>query len=251
MLCFITALKSKVVSKNWETVSALFENSLRSAYEQIDPDFKIIVVCHEIPHLTLDYDDRIEFITVDFPPPEKLVTELTMQDKWKKLAIGMVRAGELKPDFIMFLDADDLVSNRLSQYVNQHKTANGWMLKHGYTYQFRSNWVDFNDCFHCGSDSIVSSKLINFPQDLSEQSIRNCIVLRWGHTIIGEKLAEQGTPLEPLPFLGAMQVVNYGDNDSSLYTSQQTWYGLRHFLGKVRRTRRLGPRLKHEFSMLS
>jgi len=87
MLCFVMALKSKAVSTNWERVSQLFENSLRSAYHQRDPNFKIIVVCHETPQLTQCYDERVEIINVDFPPPQKLVTELTMQDKWRKLRV--------------------------------------------------------------------------------------------------------------------------------------------------------------------
>ncbi|MCM0594226.2 MAG: glycosyltransferase family A protein [Gloeotrichia echinulata DEX184] len=127
MLCFIIALKSKMVSNNWERVSKIFEASLRSAYQQIDPDFKIIVICHETPQLQGDYDERVEFINVDFPPQSKLVTELTMKDKWHKLQIGMVRAGALNTDFIMVMDADDLVNNKLSQYANSNKSTNGWI----------------------------------------------------------------------------------------------------------------------------
>ena len=80
MLCFIIALKSKKVSNNWETVSKLFETSLRSAYQQIDSDFKIIVVCHEMPQLQYSYNNRVEFINVDFPPPSKIETKLRMKD---------------------------------------------------------------------------------------------------------------------------------------------------------------------------
>lgn len=249
MLCFVIALKSKAVSKNWARVSALFEMCLTSAYNQIDPDFRIVVVCHETPQLSKQFDQRVEIINVDFSPPQQLVTTLTMQDKWRKLAVGMIRAGELNPNFIMIVDADDLVSRRLAQFVNCSKHENGWMLKHGYNYTFGSRWTYLNDKFSCGSDSIVNSRLIKFPKDLNDESINNCIVLRWGHTIIGERLAELGTPLRPLPFKGAMQIVNHGDNDSSLYTSSQSWYGVRHFFGKMRRTRLLTQPIRTEFSI--
>ena len=248
MLCFIMALKSKLVSKDWERVSHLFENTIRSAYNQIDPDFKIIVVCHEIPRLSDQYDERVEVINVDFPPPSQIITELTMQDKWRKLAVGMIRVGELQPDFVMIMDADDLVSNRLSQFVNSNKSSNGWMLKQGYTYSYGSQWIYYNDNFSCGSDAIVNSRLVNFPADYNAASINSCSLLRWGHTIIGEKLAEQGTPLQQLPFLGAIQVVNHGDNDSHL-PSKEEFVSLRYFLGKVRRTRILSQKIKAEFSI--
>jgi hypothetical protein len=250
MLCFVIALKSKVISKDWKRVSTLFENTLGSIFGQTNPDFKVIVVCHETPCISIDVDHRLEVINVDFPPPAQLDTKLTMQDKWHKLSIGMIRAGELKPNFIMFVDADDLVSNQLVDFVDKNKEENGWILRHGYNYTYGSKWIYISDNFSCGSDSIVNSKLIQFPKDLSQESVENCIVLRWGHTIIATKLAELGTSLKPLPFLGAMQTVNHGDNDSSLSAPLgKRWFGMRHFLGKIRRTRPLTQRIRTEFSM--
>jgi len=162
----------------------------------------------------------------------------------------MVRAGELQPDFVMIMDADDLVSNQIVQYANVHKESNGWMLKQGYIYEYGSQWINYTEHFSCGSNSIVSSKLIQFPEDLSEQSINNCIILRWGHTIICEKLAELRTPLSPLPFIGAVYILNHGENDSSLCTSSERyWHGVRYFLAKMRRIRPLTRRVKTDFSM--
>jgi hypothetical protein len=89
---------------------------------------------------------------------------------------------------------------------------------------------------------------VKFPKNLDSQSINDCILLRWGHTIIGEKLAEQGTPLAPLPFLGVAQVVNHGDNDSHAPSSQK-WVSLRYFLGRLRRTRYLNTKIRSEFSL--
>jgi hypothetical protein len=251
MLCFVMALKSKVVSNDWKKVCEVFGNSLRSAYSQIDPDFKVLVVCHEIPTLSDQYDERVEFIQVDFPPPEKLVTQKTMADKWRKLAVGMVRVGKIKPDFVMIMDADDLVSNQLSQYVNAHKSENGWMLRKGYTYRHNRPWIYQNNHFTCGSDAIVNSRLIKFPQNSDPKSIEDCVVLKWGHTIIGEKLKEAGTPLKSLPFRGAIYVCDHGDNDSVLdsQSSQNRWPSPRYLLAKLRQTRLLNRTIKEEFSI--
>ena len=257
MLCFIIALKSKLVSNDWFKVSRLFEASLLSAYNQIDPDIRIIIVCHENPHLEKNYDERVEFINVDFSPPalkglESLErSKACMQDKWKKLRIGMIRAGSLNPNFIMIMDADDLVNHKLSQYTNAHLDSNGWIFKRGYRYQYGSKWVYVDDRFNCGTNAIISSKLISFPTSLASEEISQCVVLSNGHTVIEKKLAEFGTPLEPLPFMGAMYIHGHGDNDSSFHmTSSKSWQSLRFFLGGVRRTRPLNRRIRQEFSML-
>ena len=257
MLCFIIALKSKSVSNDWQKVSRLFEASLHSAYNQIDPDLHILVVCHETPDLEKNYDERVELINVDFSPPALAGLEgldrskACMRDKWKKLSIGMIKAGELNPDFVMIMDADDLVSCKLSQYANAHLNSTGWIFKRGYRYQFNSQWIHIDDNFNCGTNAIVSGNLIRFPESLADEEINQCVVLSNGHTVIEKKLTELGTPLKPLPFMGATYVYGHGDNDSSSYTtSLKNWQGLRFFAGHVRRTRPLSQKIRKEFSIL-
>ena len=73
-----------------------------------------------------------------------------------------------------------------------------------------------------------------------------CIALTHGHTIIVEGLAQQGTPLEELPFRGAMYIRGHADNDSGLWSPWSS-RGLRPLLGGIRRTRYLGRALRAEF----
>ena len=112
MLCFIVPLKSAKTAVDWPRVCELFEGTLRSAYQQTDPDLRVVAVCHERPNLQGSYDERVEFVEVDFPPPSQNQGQSAIADKWAKLHAGMVRAGDLHPDYFMFLDADDRVSNR-------------------------------------------------------------------------------------------------------------------------------------------
>ena len=163
MLCFVMALKSKQVSRDWVKVCKLFEASLQSAYGQTQGDFRIVVVCHETPTVTARYDKRLEFINVDIPPPTRISTSLCMEDKWLKLTYGMIRAGELKPDFVMIMDADDLVSRHLADFTARHRDRNGWMVCIGYRYRLGSRLIRYDNQFRCGTDSIVSSRLIKFP----------------------------------------------------------------------------------------
>jgi hypothetical protein len=258
MFCFTMALRSKAVSKDWKKISQLCEASIRSAYHQINSDIKIIVVCHETPELEETYDDRVEIINVDFPRPNEILAagkndneskyEIQMKDKWKKIAVGVARAGELNPKFMMLMDADDLVSRRLSQFASSHPNSNGWILKKGYRYSYGSPWIYVDDNYNCGTNAIVNSQLIEFPKSTAPEEIKKCVILTSGHTIIEKTLAELGTPLTPLPFLGAIQVVDYGNNASNLLARGGSGT-IRQFLGRLRRTRWLSPKLRQEFSI--
>ena len=64
MLYFVIPLMSRKAANDWEMVSMLFNRTLWSCYNQTDPDFKILIACHEIPVLTKQYDSRVEFIQV-------------------------------------------------------------------------------------------------------------------------------------------------------------------------------------------
>lgn len=249
MLCFVLALKSKTVSQDWQRVSQLFETTLQSAYQQTDADFHIIAVCHEIPPLTAAYDQRVELIQVDFPPPSDPTNrQLTMQDKWNKIAVGLVRAGALNPDFVMIMDADDLVSRHLAAYVNRHKDENGWIFTRGYQYQYGSRWISVDDQFNCGTNAIVNGKLIRFPTSLHTDEIAQCVVLTHGHTAIAQRLAELHTPLQPLPFAGAVYVCAHGDNWTD-FSDRRSWHGIRYLLGGLRRLRPLTRRIRQDFAL--
>lgn len=247
MLCFIMALKSKKTSNNWERVSELCERSLQSVYGQTDPEFRVILVCHETPILREKYDHRLETINVDFPLPSKMEAELAMRDKWQKLAVGMVRVGEHKPDFVMIMDADDLVSNKLVAYSKKNPAVNGWILKAGYRYHYGSSWVDREkEKFNCGTNAIINANLIRFPQDTSPEEVSQCILLTAGHTIIENKMSDMGYPLKVLPFFGAIYICSHGDN----WTQNHSWRGIKAHLGKLRRTRWLSKKIRNEFSLI-
>lgn len=258
MFCFVMALKSRKLSRDWERVCRLCNSSVRSACNQTCPDFRMIVVCHETPTLDDAFDARVEIINVDFPPPE-LDPRRTMQDKWAKLAVGMVRAGEHRPDYVMIMDADDLVSNRLVDYAHAHPGENGWMFHQGYEWKFGDSWIRCATPFvDCGTNAIVGGHLIRFPTDTNAQSIADCVVLRWGHTAIAEQLAKAGTPLKALPFRGAVNVKGHGDNDLTFFNTSRSVSRIRKSLsfirpGKWKTLAQLRPctaALRQEFSIV-
>jgi hypothetical protein len=257
MLCFVMALKSPAASANWSVVERLFEQTLTSVCNQDDPDFRVIVVCNQVPRLSKPAHHSVQFLVKDLPVPDvkakhpHFITE-TMLDKWTKLAHGLVVAGDVRPDFVMLMDADDLVSRRLASFANRNKASNGWIFRQGYYWRYGTRWMEWTEHFNCGTNSIVSSRFINFPKKVSNANMQDCVVLKNGHVTIERAMRERGTPLEPLPFSGAAWVSGHGDNDTTLQgdDSHGKWHGLRFLLGSIRRRRFLSSALKREFGLL-
>src|SRR5262249_15129220 len=134
MLCFVMALKSPAASADWGTVQRVFEQTLTSVCNQDDADFQVIVVCNHKQQMRRPAHRSVHFLVTDLPVPDANASRETMTDKWTKLAHGLVLARELRPDFVMLMDADDLVSCRLAAHANRHQASNGWILKQGYAW---------------------------------------------------------------------------------------------------------------------
>jgi hypothetical protein len=228
MLCFIMALKSPAASANWSAVERVFEQTLTSVCSQTDPDFRVIVVCNQLPRLQRPPHASVRFLLRDLPVPSK---KTTMLDKWTKLAHGLVVAGEFAPDFVMLMDADDLVSNQLSAFANRNRQSNGWIFKRGYYWSYGSRFAKLSNDFNCGTNAIVNSRYIRFPKTVDERSRLDCIILKNGHTTIEAAMRHQGTPLDPLPFPGAVYVAEHGDNDTTLSADTPR---LKRFRSRVR-----------------
>jgi hypothetical protein len=219
LLAFIVALKSKQVSNDWDKVRLLFEATLASAYRQIDPDFRIIVVCHERPELEGRFDSRVEFIQVDFPPPDIGSYVDRNLDKHRKYHVAKQRVLELRPDFVMILDADDLVSRRLTAFVNKRKGENGWVIQKGYRWHEGSKWLRLvsNHNQVCASSHILNFELVTFPAgpgDNSESVFRG--LTGHNHREIDHAMKGRGRPLGRLPFPGAIYLVGHGEGNSDL-----------------------------------
>ncbi len=214
MITFIVPLKSQAASINWATVQQLFHRTLGSLINQKHQDYRVIAIGHDRPNsMHLDRPE-VRWVNVDYPPPGHAESAKTMQDKWRKVLMGLLTVDPAVGGFLMIVDADDLVSNRLAGHVAAYPNCNGWILKSGYSYKENSRFVQINENYNCGTNAIINSKVINLPETEADKG--SCVMLTAGHTIIESEMAAQGTPLEPLPFRGGIYVYAHGDNDSSI-----------------------------------
>lgn len=216
MIYFGIPLRSKAVSKDWEKVSMFFNRTLWSVYNQTDPNFRVIVACHDIPRLNHEYDDRVEFIKVDYPIPND--REEMMYDKGYKVhTIGM-RIRELGGGFTMLVDADDIQSNKIAEYVNAHPDSNGFVAHNGYYYHVGDNFIKKGHKFPNGSSTIVKYSVEDLPSEYYPEAVAsentNPHIIRKRHGDIPKICAEMGRPLKALPFIASIYVRETGDNHS-------------------------------------
>jgi hypothetical protein len=192
-------------------------------------DFRIIVACHEIPTLSTPTDSRLEFLQANYEPPnmvsdlakDKTQEHIRLSDKGAKKDMLVTKLYEYGGGYVMFVDADDLVSRRLVEYVLSDGHQYGYVIKRGYEYNHQSSMVKYEFWFHrlCGSSLILNlskEDLATHQEIASKTSIYTRLMSR-GHYYVNENSKKLRRPLKTLPFFGAMYVINTGENESQIF----------------------------------
>lgn len=220
MLIFIIPIKSKKLSQSWETVSSLFERCVKSICNQTLNNFQVIVVCNEKPEIEFTHP-QITYLERDFPLIINTESKTKELDRTRKIVTGLIYAQTLKPSHIMFVDADDCVSNRLAEFVARNRQSNGWYFKKGYMYQDGSKIMRImRKGFHnyCGTSNIIKYDLFDLPanfheneclkEKLDENEYIKHIFDCYRHRDIIGTLAQKRANIEPLPFPGGVYIIN-------------------------------------------
>lgn len=210
-LVFIVPVKSAKVSGNWDGFTKLFERSVKSICNQTSSRFEVIVSCHEIPNINYK-NEKIHYHQVDFDIPrlegmdQETQTGLKEADKAKKVKAGLIKAREYNPSYVMVVDSDDCISNKIVEFVSKDKTdCLGWYFKKGFFYQEGKpyaflNKSNFNQ--FCGSCIIIKNE---FVEDLF---LREPFLYFDHFTMV----LPNGKALTPFPFPGAVYSMANGEN---------------------------------------
>ena len=243
MLIFIVPLKSKAVAGSWQRVSQLFFRTVASACAQTSPEFRVVVACHEIPEGDFSHP-RLEFVQVSHPSPANAADMRV--DMQRKHLSGLNHSLAYSPTHVMFLDSDDLVSNRLAEYVAAHSSENGWYLRSGYFFCERQPRLHlerrrFDEW--CGSAHIVRPEHLGFMMGSGDRLV-------YDHRQLNRRLREQGTPISPLPFKGAVYAISHGENfndyEHIFWPEHPVWHPLRRIIHH----RAITPRIRQEFGLI-
>lgn len=212
MLVFIIPLRSAQTCDSWERVCKLFERSLRSACSQTSSEFQIFVVCHEIPDIQFSHQ-AVTYIQVDFTSPTKEnISSRGETDRNRKIFTGLTQIRKSHASHVMFLDADDCVSNCLVEFVSNHPNEYGWVISKGYEYQETSNLVKHRKKqfqMRCGSSHIIRYDLVEQLINIHLEDVSSGFLQ---HREIEDIMKSKGTPLVELPFEGAIYITENSEN---------------------------------------
>lgn len=271
MLVFVIPVQHPSSAGNWPLVRSLLPRTIRSACAQREGPFRTVVVVNRgvaMPELPRG----AEIAWVDFEPPdppprrelfpdEESWRDVIRFDKGRRVLAGILHARDtLDVTHVMTVDADDFVSNRLAGHVARHAGANGWYVRTGYVWSGGGSWLyRYPEFFlYCGTSHLVRIDLLRLPDRVETADPE---YVRWmigSHKALARRLVESGTPLDPLPFPGAIYRIGHAGSATNSKGLRRTFFPrwqLRadpvEYVRRLGRLRRLTPEIRAEFGLES
>lgn len=242
------------------SIETTVTNCLNSLGNQTDAQNVVVHLgCHELPCLdgvrwvnrdnTVDSDENTTWMGKPgpwlvihrawFPTPDQMdlptynkisgkilpslphVKRRRRGDKYSKIKLGFASA-LLDPnsEFMMIVDADDLIHRDVTRYALEHKSPGGHTVTSGYSWTVGQSHFRELGSFHriCGSCNAV--RLQQWEKDLYQKTgnidcwDRSTYWLYAGHANFYKKLRQAGRGTSKFPFRAAVYVVGTGSNIS-------------------------------------
>jgi hypothetical protein len=274
-LAFLIPIASPQRAKDWQLACLLFRQTLASVFNSTHENYCVVVAGHEAPDFELPQHPRFKFLSMDHPLPslEDGYWFAAVRDKMIKLAAAWNYAKSTwNPQYVMKLDWDDLISSRLVEWLVSMQNEAGYLIKHGWI--LRSNGrrlIERTEYFDrvCGSCLIIRSELADEAgpfltqvegTTLDESDSRfaasdhyslipgggtGTLLLNDCHQRYAAQFDYLGQPLATVPFNAAVCRIGHGNNAGILSRTLTA----RMFLGRIRRTRLITPKLRKEFML--
>lgn len=213
---FGISLASEKASSDWPRTVQLLGRTLRSVLNQTDGRWRAIVCGHERPDLPELDDPRVMFVVANVDPP-KDAKNFRKDKMWKRRLIGSILR-DLGGGYFCPLDADDLVHKSLVEHVLADDNRRGYNIGTGYAEDFANGrlapvpgvWAAPFDRV-CGTSAVLYFSPDELPLDgqLDPALYFNLFQSHAYWPVVAE---ECGRPLDPVPFPGAVYVVNHSQN---------------------------------------
>ena len=275
-VAFLIPIASPRRVKNWHVACSYFKQTLSSIFNSTHGNYCVVAAGHELPEFQLPQDPRFKFLSLDHPLPslERSYYLAAVQDKLIKLGAAWEYAkSTFNPEYVMKLDWDDLVSSRLVEWLENASREPGYLIKHGWVWRSGSRYlIQRTEYFdrHCGSCLLIRSDVAdttgpflthvegvildekdsqfaaNDHYSLVPGSGTTTLLLNDSHQRYTAQFAYLGYRLATLPFNATVCRLHANNAGADEALGTET---LRMFLGRVRRTRLMLPRLKKEFML--
>src|SRR5690606_4716603 len=133
----------------------------------------------------------------------------------KKITYGCKIAKEDGCDYIMSVDADDLISNQLLNYIeanNNNGKVPGWYIEKGYVVSEGGNWAIRQKKMHLfnGSTHILRSDIINIP-DFNSTEWHDFSLFTAHGWIKGRLKKYFNIEIEPIGFYAVVYIIHHNN----------------------------------------
>ncbi len=177
----------------------------------------------------------------------------TREDRGKKRLAGLQAARGRGFEYVMNVDADDLVSRKLLHWVRAGRGEPGWYITEGWLYRMGSRLIHKQSNFHklCGSSHILRTELLHClcsPEDAD--NLENIPLLLGEHTKTADLMASYGYQITPLPYRAACYRVGHANNASLRKRHVELWMLRKKpslLVRSATKTRFLTRKLRREF----
>jgi hypothetical protein len=217
VLTFIIPLRHPENSPDWTALKRRLAQTIRSIAGQDDDRWRAIIVANEgvdLPALPAKF--AVE--QVRFPPnpmfeqgdnDREVFLDSCRLDKGRRVLAGILQAD--RDGYCMVVDDDDFVSCRLTSFAAGRPGANGWYLQKGYIWRDGGKLIyEYADFWKfCGTSHMVRTALYELPGSFADADPDHIRKIFGSHVFLRDYLQARGTPLEPLPFAGAMYRIGH------------------------------------------
>ncbi|HEY5464311.1 MAG TPA: hypothetical protein VIJ95_13705 [Hanamia sp.] len=263
MIGFIVPVKPKGVSKDWTYDNLLLERTAKSICAQTDQAFRLVIVYNDFPQINFAHPNII-FVHYPFSPVRvndiedldyvlKYYSEEyaeKMMDKGKKIHYGCKIALEAGCKYMMGIDSDDLISNKIAAFVNKNSRANkaGWRIKKGFIYEEGSRILikQHNIQNINGGTHIIRYDLITIP-DFSTNLFWNYNLFE-AHGYTYYRIRDfHHELLDDYPYPGLIYIVHKNNYSNILKLTKAVTF--KNIVKKIVRGKLISANIRKEFNL--
>lgn len=280
-LAFLIPFASRKVKSKWNIACAHLRQTIRSIQNSRSGNYRVVVAGHEPPDFDVNFDSRFHFLSLQHSihSDHNYYTPALVLDKLTKIAAAWNYAKSAwNPKYVMKLDADDLISSKLVEWLDNKGGEDGYLIKHGWIWCSESRYLlqrtEYFDRI-CGSCLIIRSDVADktgpfltewegVPSDEAgsslaardERSINprartSTLLLNDSFTrFAAAQFAYLGLRLSNVPFSAV--VYRTGNSDSiegGIRLRRTQTQTLRMLVGRIHRTRLITKALRKEFML--
>jgi hypothetical protein len=246
----IVPFAAKSTVSDWETSCRLLKRTINSVLALPTEFASVSVIGHDFPG-NITFGDRCEWVAIEGIPPNKLDSEAKKSDKGAKLLLGVKKAYTDGHEWVMFVDADDLINRDLPLYceLDQYDAV---CFENGYSWNEKSHLLLKIPNFHrvCGTSWIMRLTPQMFPIWLGEGGNRVCDI---AHNSRFEMLTRANSRIKkittPMAMYSVGQESAMGFSEMMGLSLTPNFSNIKNLAKLILRYRPLTPRVRESFGL--